>query len=77
MNSNLKELVTQSCISANNSYLDFVLSQIQDENSKNNVKKLFNLHMEEIAIFCIENFLEKDLLNQDFIRTLHKMHFPE
>jgi uncharacterized alkaline shock family protein YloU len=60
-----KELFNISFYS-NIEYLEKILSQIKDDKKIKEIKKMFNLHMKEIAVFCKNNFEKK--LSQNFIR---------
>ncbi len=72
----MKNLIIQSCKIANKSYLESTLKKIADENIKNQIISMFNSHMVQIAEFCIDNFINKTELTENFIRWLHKILFP-
>lgn len=73
---NNETILLDICKKANYSYLQKVLLQIKDSKQKENVINLFNKHMQQIADFCMNNFLKTGILTQKFIRELHKIHFP-
>lgn len=73
----IKNNLLDICKYSNDSYLQKILGHFNnDENKKNEIKKLFNKHMEEISEMVLEDFFKKDQLTEKFIRNLHKIHFP-
>lgn len=61
---------------ANQINLDKVIKTINDDKQIENIKSMFDKHMLEISKFCIQNFIQKDFLEEKFIRELHKIHYP-
>ena len=77
METRLKEkYILKSVISANEKYLNNILNQIEDE-KKDFVNKMFLKHMTEIKDFCLETMNNNEILTENFIKNLHKIHFPE
>ncbi len=57
--------------------LEKVLKNIKNDKQKEQIKNMFEKHMQEIAKYCIENFYNKDLLDEKFIKWLHLIHYPK
>jgi fido (protein-threonine AMPylation protein) len=73
----IEQKVYKACEDANWVKLQEVLSIVKDENQKQQIKKMFSAHMQEITDFILNsNFLKTWKLDENFIKTLHKKLFP-
>ena len=57
-------------------YLDEVLSRNSQE-KHDQIRQMFDAHMEQIAQYCIANYMDKPELTIPFIKGLHKIFFPK
>ena len=67
----IKEIIINSQIH----YLNEVLSKNVSEKHKQ-IKSMFDSHMGIIAQYCMDNYINQELLTEDFIKWLHKILYP-
>lgn len=56
-------------------YLNEVLDKSPQE-KHDQIKNMFDLHMNKIAQYCIDEFVNKDTLSEKWIKWLHKILYP-
>lgn len=77
MKKNLENIIFQACKDANYIKLQQVLNLTNNKQQKEQIKKMFNAHMQEITDFILNsNFIKTNKLSEEFIKTLHKKLFP-
>ena len=62
-------------VNAYKHYLEEVLAKNIPEKHEQ-LRNMFDTHMEQIAQFCMDNYINKSELTESFIKGLHKSFFP-
>lgn len=70
------DIVYEICKSANIAKFENIIQKVE-EDKKIALKKWFENHMRSLALYCKKNFLDKWILTEDFIKWLHKSHYPK
>ncbi|MDD2565694.1 MAG: Fic family protein [Candidatus Gracilibacteria bacterium] len=71
----MKEKILESIIYAMNHYLEESLGRVSLDKHEQ-MKKMFFMHMEQITNYCINKYINKGELSEEFIKGLHKIIYP-
>jgi len=72
-----KNKVFKACTDANYVKLRYILDNLKDDSKKEQIKKMFNTHMEELTDFILnDDFFTRGTLTENFIKNLHRKLFP-
>lgn len=71
----MKEKILESIIYAMNHYLEESLWRVSLDKHEQ-MKKMFFMHMEQITNYCINKYINKWELSEEFIKWLHKIIYP-
>jgi Fic family protein len=72
----MKEKIVEILNNAMEHYLNEVLAKTIPE-KQDLIKNMFWIHMERIANYCLENYINVLELSEEFIKWLHKSFYPE
>jgi len=73
----IKDQIYEACKNANLYRLDFILKHTQNQQEKEKILKMFDLHMKQLTQYIINSDFHKTWkLSEEFIKGLHKRFFP-